>query len=225
MDRCGDTIVRIRRHKKAWVPTNAINPQSGILANQEDRLQLLMGNEWVNLTTTDEEIELTKAERRARTLAEEAEKLTLLILDSLGIEETTRVGFRVQFFAPADSVENANYFVSQAAASPLGEEICRITKSVSRIADVTYVVEHEESGVRRRVQVVPITRIKPGMTQPTGLGCDEGTGGVMVDIDTFTRPETGNFRRINAFIQESYLDAAKHNAQLFGWIKEQLKRG
>ncbi|OAI47172.1 hypothetical protein AYO44_09980 [Planctomycetaceae bacterium SCGC AG-212-F19] len=222
LDHCGETLVRIRRHSKSWV-VNSVNPQLGALNNYVEKLTLTIGNEGFTLQT-DEEFDTSKAEKKSEAFGLEAEKLAGIILDTIGVPDTRRVGFRCMFLAPADSLEDANRFMCNVSGSPLLDHLTGSTNSELRIADLTYVTEEPESGIRRRIQLMSVTRLQAGTPLPTGLSSDEGSGGVVADVDTFTRPESGHFTRTNMFIQGSYLKAKKIARQLFEWMRENQQR-
>lgn len=223
LDHCGETLVRIRRHSKSWV-VSSVNPQSGVLKNIHEKLTLTMGSEALTLQT-DEEFDTSKAEKKSEAFGLEAEKLSRIILETIGVSETTRVGFRCLFLAPADSLEDANRFLCNVSASPLRDQVVACTKSELRHADLTYVTEEPEAGIRRRIQLMSAARQEPGTPLPTGLSSDEGSGGVVVDVDTFTRPESGHFTRTNLFIQESYLKARQMSTKLLEWMRQNQRRG
>jgi hypothetical protein len=221
LDRCGETVVRIRKHSSAWL-VGPVNPQGGVISNNAESLTLNMGNESMLVATT-EEFEYEKAEKKVDVLAREAEALYGIIVETLSVPNTTRVGLRSQFFAPADSLEEANRFMSKAAASPLSEALRDETRMDVRNASMVYVLEDPKTGLRRRVDVSAVARLLAGAPPITGLASDQGSGGVVVDIDTLTRPERGHLPKAGFFITNNYLRERSLAAYVFRWLLEHQK--
>src|SRR5690242_9198868 len=73
MDRCGQTIVRIKKHSPYWI-TGPIDPQRGVITNRELQLTLNMGNESMLVATIDE-LEPIAMGAKVEVLSREADAL------------------------------------------------------------------------------------------------------------------------------------------------------
>ncbi len=222
LDRCGETIVRIRKDDPSWL-IGPIDPQRGVLTNLERKLTLNMGNESLLVATTDESDSIAMGEK-IQELAREGDTLYKIIVASLNVPNTTRVGLRCQFLAQADTLEEANLFVSRALISPFRDDLLSYTKFDIRNASMAYVLEDPESGLRRRIELSAVARVQAGSPPITGLSTDTGSGAVLVDIDNFTRPEQGHLPRADLFILENYSAARELALHAFEWLRQHQPR-
>jgi hypothetical protein len=218
LDRCGETIVRIRKHNPSWI-IGPIDPQRGVITNLERQLTLNMGNENMVVATIDELDPIAMGEK-IEVLSLESETLYKIIVGSLNVPNTTRVGLRCQFLARADTLEEANQFISRASASPLRDDLVAYTKFDIRSASLAYVLEDPESGLRRRIEVSAVARVQAGSPPITSLATDTGSGGILVDIDNFTRPEQGHLPRADLFIRENYSASRELALHAFEWLRQ-----
>lgn len=221
LDRSGEALVRIRRHDRSWVVVG-MNPQSGQLMNSDKNLVLFFNTDRCNLGV-NAELDLNGAEGKIERFAKESRAIYEIVTDSIGVTETTRIGIRFRFLAPADNMEEADRFVGRGSRSPLLEEIEKSTRSRLHDAFVAYIVEDAEKGHRMRVEVSSQFKQKAGTPAYTGLGGEEGTGSACVDIDTFTRPESGHFERSDLFIQNNYLRSRTVALELYRWLRQKQK--
>jgi len=218
LDRCGETLVQIRKYSPSWVP-GQIDPQRGVVTNFVHQLTLNMGHQSM-LVATNDELDYIAMEKKLQVFAQEAEVLYKIIVETLNVPNTTRVGLRVQFMAPADALEEAHKFVRDAAVSPLWASIQEYTRTELRSASMLYVLEEQESGLRRRIELSPVARVQVGDPLITGLASDRGSGGVMVDIDSFTRPEEGHLPKAGMFIQKNFLSAHGITLPVLDWLRQ-----
>jgi hypothetical protein len=217
LDRSGELLVRINKYDPSW-RVSVLTQQVGQLTQKQRRLLLNIGVEKIDLSST-KAWDLPQAEKEARELGDSAEAFYELAIEVLKIPRTLRVGIRFAFTAPADSLEEADRFVSKALACPLRDVIAEKAKGQPIDAQVSYVVEDSESGLRRRVQVVSaILGQNPGDPPFLGLAGDVGSGGVVVDVDTYTRPDHGHFPKASLFVQDNYLKARAFARELFAWL-------
>ena len=219
LDRCGETIVQIRKHDDAWLPYTP-NPQGGVLKNEKKNLGLTMSTLGMAIHhVANTPIAFQGAEAIVEGLGREAEAVYEIATSALNVSETTRVGFRCRFLAEADSLEEADRFVSRGMVSPILERVEQATHSTLRDSAVVYVVEDLESGERRRVEIASSLTQRPGEAPPTGFGQESRQAFVAVDIDTFTRPALGHFERSNIYIQKTYLRSAMIAKEIFEWLR------
>lgn len=221
LDHCGETIVRIRQLDRRWIlGTTAQNMPAGTaMANQDRGLTLGFGSERLNIGVQGE-CPLSGGEKKVEELGVQGEALYELIMGCIKAPETTRIGIRYRFTAPADSLEDADQFVSRGAKSPMLDAVLKATHSDLRDAALYFVVEDRATGHRRRIAMESQVMQKAGEPPFTGLGT-EGDAAVSVDIDTFTRPESGHFQKCNFFIQNSYTRSRTIALELFQWLKQQ----
>lgn len=218
LDRCGESIVQIQSHNSSWLPSS-VNPMAGALRNEEKNIQLVMNTQGLAFNFYKFPINLNGIETFVQSYALEAEAVYHIVVRALKVTETTRVGARFRFQAEADTLEEADRFVCNGVRSPLLDQIETSSRSRLRDAGVVYVVEDPESGYRRRVEIVSQVSQKMGEAPPTGLDREEGTGAVVIDIDTFTRPEQGHFENAGMFIQESFNRSRIIGMETFEWLR------
>jgi hypothetical protein len=222
LDKCGELLVRIRRHSARWVPTTP-NPQLAALSNEEHKLILNVNTEHMVLATA-EELPSSAANKTIEIFGSEAEILYRMAAEALSVPNTTRVGLRCRILAGADSLEEANRFMCRLPGSALREEVLQYTHFQLRNTSVSYTLEDPESGLRRSLNLSSVARVEAGAPPITGLASDQGSGFVLVDIDTFTRPDQGHLNKLNVFIQESYAASRDLAAHVLHWlVKRQAK--
>jgi hypothetical protein len=222
LDRCGETLVRIRKYNPSWIP-GSTDPQRSVVTNHEQQLALNIGNESL-IVTTIEELDSTGMGKKIEVLSKEAESLYKIIVESLNVPNTVRVGLRCRFIAPADTLEEANRFITRAASSPMLDALRTYTKFEPRSASMLYVLEDPESGLRKRIEFSAVARVQVGGPPITGLATDTGSGGIVVDVDSFTRPERGHLSKAGMFIQENYSAARELALHAFEWLKQHQHR-
>ncbi len=224
LDRSGEIIVRIRRHKPAWVVAG-LAQQFVQMQLAQHKLVLNIGTEKLDLSVS-EPLDLAEAEKRTRVLGQEAEDVYQTVVEVLSSPNTTRVGVRFGFLAPADSLEDADRFVAKTVKSPLLDAVLNATKGELWDAMTAYQVYNPDSKLRHKLQLLSaIVQQKPGEGPYMGFPGDPGTGGVVVDIDSYTRPEKGHFAKPSVFIQEAYLRSRRTAIDLFNWLLEHQKAG
>jgi len=50
-----------------------------------------------------------------------------------------------------------------------------------------------------------------------------GTGGVLIDIDTYTRPDESRIGKMSIFVQNNYLKSQSQATGIFSWLLQQQK--
>lgn len=220
LDHCGETIVRIRSRNPCWAVTS-VNVVGGQLRNDDLNMALNLSSFSMSVNLLKPPIDVHGVEPKVEAYAKEAEAIYEIVTRALRVTETTRVGARFRFVAPADTLEEADRFICRGMDSPLLEKLKESTRSELRDAAVAFVLADQESGHRRRIEIVSQTSQKPGDDPYTGLDGELRTGSVVVDIDTFTRPERGHLERSSLFIQKSYLRAGVIAMELFEWLRLQ----
>jgi hypothetical protein len=221
LDRCGETIVRIRHVDPQWEAT-ATNPQSGQLRHSKKNLVLNFNTIRFTMSASDE-WNLIGAESKVEILAKEAYDIYEIINDVVKPGDTIRVGVRFRFAAPADSLDEADRFVTRGARSPLTDEIEKITASSPKRSTSVWVVEDTEKGLNQRVEVATYVLMNPESPIFTGLGSPSGESGAFVDIETFTRPEAGSYDRLDLFVVENFTAVRRIAKGVFQWLRQRQK--
>lgn len=222
LDHTGELLVRIRRLNPAWV-VRRLAQNLATLIYQEQELLLNIGVDKIDISTTGI-VTIKDAESKARILGDAADGIYGLILEILKVPRTTRVGTRFAFLAPADNLEEADRFMWKAAASSLLNAVADKTKSQPREAQLIYVLDDPESGYRRRVTLSSVVvEQKPEDPPYLGLPGDQGSGGVVVDIDTYTRPEESQVGKTSIFVQDNYLKSRSQATGILAWLLQQQK--
>jgi hypothetical protein len=219
LDHCGETLVRLRAHDRRW-EINRANPSGTNLRNAALEMLLLFDNDRIALSV-QRPFDFAEAEKKSRSLGNEAQALYEIVVGSLRVPETTRVGVRFRYAAPADSLEEADGFVSRGLKSPLLDTILSISSAQLVDASAAFVVEEPSRGYRRRIAIESEVQLEPGEVGSGGLGTEEGRARVAIDVDAFTRPESGHFPNSSRFIQESYLRARTISLDIFRWLQMQ----
>lgn len=223
LDLCGECLSQIRKRDLQWIP-NDPNPQNGVLVHQEKKINAVFNSERIGVSRNEQEpISVLDAQKVCVSLAEEAEGLYRIVTNILRIPNTTRVGARFNFIAPAESPEDADRFLVNLPRSALCERVLTLTDSELCHAAFRYRIEEEETGYRKTINVYHFSRRKPGVPAPTGLAGDEMSSGVAVDIDTFTRPHGGHFPDVARFVQNAFSRSETLARRLFQWL--QLQQG
>jgi len=220
IDHCGETISRIRKYDKSWVFIGA-NANTGTMLNKPSELALSFGIDRLNVARQEPAM-LENGEEKAEVLGRQCESLYEIIVQGIRVPETSRVGIRYRFTAPSDTLEEADRFVNRGVKSPLLETVLKSTKSAIRDSAVSYVVEELESGYRRRIVIETQVTVPAGAPVHTGLE-KTGDAAVSIDIDTFTRPESGNFQKSNLFIQNNYNRSRLIALDIFNWLRQQQR--
>lgn len=223
LDHTGELLVRIRRHNPVWkVDVLAHNLVS--LGYREQHLRLNIGIDKIDVSTT-EQMTLADAEKQAQNLGQAAEGMYSLTVEVLKLPRTSRVGTRFAFLAPSDNLEEADRFMWKAADSPLINAFAEETKSQPREAQLIYVLDGPESGYRRRVTLSSVVlEQKPEDPPYLGLPGDQGSGGVVVDIDTFMRPDESHLGKASMFVQQNYLKSQSQAMDIFARLLRQQKK-
>ncbi|HJT76145.1 MAG TPA: hypothetical protein VJ739_02995 [Gemmataceae bacterium] len=222
LDHAGELLVRIKRHRPSWAVLS-LAQKTVSLVHQELHLLANIGVEKIDVSVT-ERLGLLQADKQARILGDAAEEFYNLALEVLKIPRTTRVGTRFAFLAPSDSLEEADRFMRRAASSPMLDAVVEQTKSEAREGQFVYVLDDLQSGHRRRVTLLSaVIEQKPEDPPFVGLPGDSGSGGVAVDLDTYTRPEEAHFAKVSMFVQENYGKSRSQARGLFTWLLSQQK--
>jgi hypothetical protein len=222
LDHSGELLVRIKRLNPSW-EVAGLSQKVVSLIHREQHLLLNIGIEKIDISTT-ERVTFADAEKMARIVGQSAEETYGVVVEVLKVPRTTRVGTRFAFLAPADNLEEADRFMWKASASSLFNAVADKTKSQPREAQLTYVLDDPESGYRRRVGLSSVViEQKPEDPPYLGLPGDKGSGGVVVDIDTFTRPDESQFGKTSMFVQDNYLKSRSQAGGIFAWLLQQQK--
>src|SRR5207248_702744 len=101
------------------------------LKNEKSELNLIFNNDRIGLSRDPEKpIATLEAEKLIeKELGTNAEDIYKIIVETIAIPNTTRVGARFDFWAAADSLEDADRFILRASRSDFGEFVCKSANS------------------------------------------------------------------------------------------------
>ncbi len=222
LDHAGELLLKMRNLNPAWAVT-VLTQRLVSLLNRQHGLSLNVGVEKLDVSTS-ERLSLSDADRKSKPLGEAAEEFYHLTLEVLKVPRTLRVGSRFVFLAPSDSLEEADRFMWKAATSPLLEAVAANTGGQATEAQVAYILDDPESGHRRRVTLYSLVlEQKPEDPPFLGLPGDRGSGGVVVDIDVYSRPEESHLAKTSLFVQNSYLRARSQASAILTWMRGRQK--
>jgi hypothetical protein len=224
LDHSGELLVRIRQQNPSWVVAG-LHQQALSLVNKQHPPQVTanIGMTKLDVSTT-ERLTVAEAEKQSAFLGKMSEEIYDITVDVLKLPRTTRAGTRFGFLAPSDSLEEADRFMRKVSASRLLDAVQEKTKSELTDAQFLYVLDDPESGYRQRVTLMSaIVEQKPEDPPFQGLEGDVGSGGVVVDIDSYMRPEEAHLGKVGVFVQEGYLRARSQATALFTWLVNQQK--
>ena len=218
LDRCGEILVRVRQHSSAWV-MNIVTPNVSQLQNAKNKFNMSFGYERLNVDIPNG-VDLGNAEQVIEEFGRESEVIYGIVMPLIGVADTTRIGVRIRFSAPADNLEEADRFVARGAKSPLLTAVEHATGSNLRDARIAYILEDPNTGVHYRIEIISQLTPAAGEKLPTGLPGDTGTGAVCIDIDTYTRPSSGHFEKVGVHIQTSYLRSWTIAQEILLWLRQ-----
>jgi hypothetical protein len=222
LDHSGELIVRITAGDPLW-SVAAFGVQATRMKHLKTGINLNVNTEKIDLSLTEEST-LGEGEKKAELLGKEAEKQYLLTVDTIKSPSTLRIGARFAFLAPADSLEDADRFLSKGVKSPLLDAVVASSKSDLWDAAAVFQIQEPETGYRRRLLLFSsVTKQTPGSVPYLGFPGDEGTGGALIDIDTYTRPDQGHLSKANMFFQDCYFKARRLAVDLFAWLLKQQR--
>ena len=225
LDRCGNTISRIRNFDKQWVSTEP-NPQTSALVHPGFGLSMSLGTERMNVSKNEDTwVKLGKARDVVENLADQVEPLYEIVTETIDIPNTTRIGVRFVFIAPTNSLEDSERALVMMPQSPLSDFILRMRNADLFGVSTRYRIEEPDTGYRRSINIFPVSRLKVGMQRPMGFSDDVASEtGVSIDIDTYTRPASGHFQDTAMYIKKSFNSSYDIAFKIFEWLDKEGKR-
>ncbi len=222
LDNIGEMLVRIRKQKPSWT-INAVGQQLASLHLAQSGLLLNVGVSKMDFSVI-KQVPLADAEKQASILGREAASLYELITEVLKLPRTTRAGTRFAFLAPADNLEESDRFIQRGSSSPLLAAVAESTKSEPVESQFVYVLDDPKTNFRRRVTLNSVMmEQKPEDPPFIGLPGDVGSGGVVVDIDTYFRPTDSHLAKSELFVQENFLHSRAEATKILKWLLNQQK--
>lgn len=218
LDRAGEILQEIRNRFPLWSVVKIARTQATLRYAGIESLVANIGFEAIDLMRTEKQ-SLADAEKFAKVFGEQSEQLYTLVTEKLSASSTTRVGVRFHFLAPADSLEESDRVNCGSLRSAYQQKVGDVLGMQLVDGGTNFVFEDIESGTRRSIQTYSaITDQPPGSADYFGLGKPNGSGGLLVDIDTFTRPNKGHFPKLAIFIQEQFLKTKEIALALMHWM-------
>jgi hypothetical protein len=221
LDRAGAVLNRLQRTMPLWSP-KAIAINLVTLTHAQLPILSNVGVKAVDLGVQQKQT-VAEAEKLMRSFGDEAEAIYLLVADELQVP-TVRVGVRFQFLAPADSLEESDRLVCAAHEGAYAREISSVLGMDFVDVASNLVFEDRETGLRRSIQTsTVIVDRPPGAPEDVGLRGQVGSGGLLIDVDTFTRPSGDRFEKLSVFIQAEFQKSRRFASALMGWIVKPRK--
>jgi hypothetical protein len=130
LDRCGRTINLIQEYHPEWIIAGSQpNPQSGTMLNVERGTKLSFSSHKFDMGIDRPTLAGDLDQEKIEQFATDAEELSSIVFDQLGLADFSRIGCRVWFLFPADSeveswkfLDSLNlYSVSPALIAAFGE--------------------------------------------------------------------------------------------------------
>lgn len=113
LDRCGRTINLIQEYHPDWLLlASQPNPQMAPLINVETGAKFSFSSLKLDLGLERPSRDGELDEEKIRHLAQDADELTSIVIDQLGLAEFTRLGCRIWHLFPADTREQARQFLA-----------------------------------------------------------------------------------------------------------------
>jgi len=225
LDRCGNTISKIRAFDKHWTPGET-NPQNAALIHTKYKLSTSVNTHRMIVSRNEDEwIKLEDARKISDNLGDQTEQICKIVTETIDIPNTTRIGNRFAFIAQTESLEQAERIVAKATQSPLASVITKARNAELYGSTFRYRIEESATGYRRNVQVFAVTRLTAGMPRLMGFKDDEGRkSGVAVDIDTFTRPAEGHFQDTSMYIKKSFNSSSDLAVKILDWLTKENRK-
>jgi len=225
-DLCGQTVVRLRRELPQLV-AQRVALESTILIWPNEPVVISFDPKKVIISRSSNEWTPSKdAEKHVRAIAPVISKAYPVICESLEIPNTTRVGARFSFIAEATSLEDAQRVVAVALnATPFAASIINASGKDEEVysGSIRCQIEDVETGFRTTVMLSPAIRTEIGEPDLTGLPGENRKSGVLIDIDTFTRPPEGHFDSSRTFFENAYHRTLRMARRLFADLSKSLK--
>ncbi len=214
-DRRGELIAGAKREVPK-LETKLVGTKIVTLHDLENNLVLNITPEKFDTTAILKEPTLAAASKVIQALARMSEAVYGPIASAVAAACTIRVGARFGLLAPADTLEESDRIINSAARSPFVDDLESTVGGKLVDSHLIFVTEDAESGRRCRVQLLSaITEPIPGGPAYTGLRGDAGSGGLLIDIDIFTRPDSGHFPKLEYFTNECFQKSTEMAKHLF----------
>jgi hypothetical protein len=122
LDRCGRTINEIQEYYPDWVVGQA-GPQSGGLLNVQSGAKFNFSNAKLDLGIDQSPRGDAINEGKLTVFSKEAEELTAIVIDQLGLSEFSRIGCRAWYLFAAESMEGAYEFLRSLEIYPVSKKL------------------------------------------------------------------------------------------------------
>ena len=220
LDHCGANIVEIQRYSRLWEVAKA-DVGGTNLHHKEHNLTLAFNQRSMSVSN-GEELDFIGGQRKVESMSTAIERLYEITIATLAVPNTTRVGARFVFTAPADSVEDADAFLVKSIQSNVLEKCTELLGATLVEIELKAVFE-DDAGYRQTIRLLTTGKEAPGLPPLEGFPVEGLKGLVAIDVDTFTRPNDGHVENAGRFFTESYFKSQSRARELFGWLKQKQK--
>jgi hypothetical protein len=223
LDRAGELLNQIHNEFPLWTVVR-LTQQLATLQHAELPLVANFGTSAVDLTWNNKKEMISAAEKSAKSFGEQCQLMYNLAVETLGLSSTRRIGVRFHFLAPADSLEESDRIVCRALESSYQTKAKEVLAMDFVDGTCSLVFEDLNTGLRRIINTSScIVETPPGSPEFLGFRGVPGSGGLLIDIDTYTRPATGHFPKLTIFIQDQFFKTYGFALKLMPWLVQPRK--
>lgn len=159
LDRCGRTINRMMREKPEWMPyIDEPNPQKAPLINTKNRSIFNFSALKYDLALEQEfgnEVALTQ--NNIKEFQEDADYLSKIINEELGLQEFTRIGFRIWYLIGTKSNMDSDQLISSLGILKIDDVITEIFNGKIENRNFTIVIKGDDR--KYRISVNSVERV------------------------------------------------------------------
>jgi hypothetical protein len=150
-DRCGQTIIDIQRECDGWVP-GQVDVQTGYLERPDKGFR-------VGFSSIKFDFTADRADNEdIRIIAKEASTIWNIIQANLGLSEFPRIGCRLQYLLPTESIDEAERMLKSAKLNVLVPDALKNSGYKLKTRQITVVLSRED--MEYRIILGTVTRVE-----------------------------------------------------------------
>lgn len=226
LDRCGRTANHIMKEYPEWHLGDDPNPQNAPLVSLRDATRFSFNSKQMNVSLerrVDDEDKI--GSDNVEDFAERAEQLADIVIDDLGLSEFPRIGFRIWFVFPQESMEQSEAWLAGLEQFQLSESLSTAFPAGIEATNFAVVFSPDETQRKFRIAFNGVTTKSERHVGGTRMAIDrkslrgpqkevvdtlkrarftEGQFASMIDIDVSREPEPDPSPR--EYIADAYRD-------------------
>jgi hypothetical protein len=161
LDRCGRTVNAIMKDYPEWtLLSDHPNPQSAPLVSLTNSCRFNFSGRKLDLSLERPLGEDPLGPDDVEQFADQTEKVTAVVLDQLGLQEFSRIGFRTWFLFPGESQDDSERWLQGLGCFSVSAEVASSFRGEVEAVSVAVVIAADDrkyrlafSGVERQAQV------------------------------------------------------------------------